>query len=142
MRAGVSVEQGSNAFLRGGAYRNATPTQFSYLDNVKVNGTLLYRRSFDQGRFNFPLGTLAAGQHVLDFGFAASTENAKYWFGVDNRSFDPAGLKNAWDPVQFLYYGAMRTGEWGSSCGRQLTAMSSAHPARCTNASAAGVRRS
>jgi hypothetical protein len=112
VRARVTVEQSSNAFLKGGAYRNASPTQFAYVDNVKVNGTLLYRRSFDQGRYSFPLGSLGAGQHTLEFGFAASGENAKYWFGVDERSFDPAGLKSAWDKAQFLYYGAMHTGDY------------------------------
>ena len=112
VRARITVAPGSNAFLKGGAYRNAVPTQFSYLDNVKVDGTLLYRRSFDQGRYNFPLGRLAAGQHILEFGFAASAENSKYWFGIDDKSFDPAGLKSAWEPVQFLYYGAMRTGDY------------------------------
>jgi hypothetical protein len=112
VRARVTVEQGAKAFLKGGAYGNATPTQFSYLDNVKVNGTLLYRRSFDQGRYSFPLGGLGAGQHTVEFGFAASAESSKYWFGVDDKSFDPAGLKTAWDPVQFLYYGAMHTGDY------------------------------
>lgn len=112
VRARVNVEAGANAFLRGGAYRNATPSQFSYLDNVKVDGALLYRRSFDQGPYSFPLGRLNPGPHTVELGFAASAENAKYWFGVDDQGFDPTGNKTAWDPVQFLYYGAMRTGDY------------------------------
>jgi Transglutaminase-like superfamily len=112
IRGRVNVEQGSNAFLRGGAYQRASAVQFAYLDNVKVDGSLLYRRSFDQGRFSFPLGRLGAGQHTVELGYAASAEGSKYWFGVDAQSFDESGAKTAWDPVQFLYYGAMHTGDY------------------------------
>jgi hypothetical protein len=112
VRARFNVEQGASAFLRGGAYRNANPSQFSYVDGVKVDGALLYRRSFDQGRYSFPLGRMGAGSHTLELSFAASAEDAKYWLGVDEQSFDTTGVKTAWDPVQFLYYGGMRTGDY------------------------------
>jgi hypothetical protein len=114
MRVRFAVTQASDVFFKGGAYRNADATQSAYADNVKVNGTLLYRRSFDQGRYNFPVGRLNAGQHTLEFALSSSSTSgsAKYWFGVNERSFDPLGAKSAWDPVQFLYYGAMRTGDY------------------------------
>ncbi|HEY8947100.1 MAG TPA: transglutaminase-like domain-containing protein, partial [Polyangiaceae bacterium] len=112
VRVRVNVASGSDAFLKGGAYRNATAAQFAHADSIKVNGALFYRRGFDQGRYSFPLGRLPAGQHTLEFGLSASAGIAKYWFGVDERSFDPAGVKKVWDPVQFLYYGAMHTGDY------------------------------
>jgi hypothetical protein len=77
-----------------------------------VNGTLLYRRGFDQGRYNFPLGRLNAGEHTLEFTLSSSGGTPKYWFGVNEMSFDPLNGKTAWDPVQFLYHGAMRTGDY------------------------------
>ena len=99
-------------FFKGGAYRNTDPAQFAFADSVKVNGTLLYRRGFDQGRYNFPIGRLNAGQHTLEFSLSSSAGTPKYWFGVNEKSFDPLASKGSWDPVQFLYYGAMRTGDY------------------------------
>ena len=112
VRARVAVTQASNVYFKGGAYRNTEASQFAYADNVRLNGTLLYRRSFDQGRFNFPIGRLNAGEHTLEFSLSSSSGPAKYWFGVDARSFDTLGTKTAWDPVQFLYQGSMRTGDY------------------------------
>jgi hypothetical protein len=112
VRVRIAVTQASDVFFKGGAYRNTHPAQFAYGDNVKLNGTLLYRRGFDQGRYNFPLGRLAAGQHTLEFSLGASAGSTKYWFGVDEKSFDPNGVKTSWEPLQFLYYGAMRTGDY------------------------------
>jgi hypothetical protein len=112
VRVRLTALQATNVFLKGGAYRNSAPTQFAHVDNVRLDGTLLYRRGFDQGRYNFPLGRLSAGQHTLEFSLSASAGIAKYWFGVDEKSFDPAGVKSAWEPLQFLYYGAMHTGDY------------------------------
>jgi hypothetical protein len=112
LKVRFAVNQSSNVFLKGGAYRNTDSAQFAYADNVKLNGTLLYRRGFDQWLYNFPMGRLNAGQHTLEFALSASAGTAKYWFGVNEQSFDPLGEKSSWDPVQFLYYGAMRTGDY------------------------------
>ena len=113
VRGKLNVEQTSQAYLKGGAYRNTDPSQFSYADDVKVDGRLLYRRAFDQGSYDFPLGRLNAGEHTVEFSLAASAYNvAKFWFGVNEKSFDPNGVKTAWNRVQFLYYGAMHTGDY------------------------------
>ncbi|WP_437723956.1 transglutaminase-like domain-containing protein [Sorangium sp. So ce861] len=114
VRARVAVDgSASPVFLKGGAYRNTDPSQFAYADNVKVNGNLLYRRGFDQGQYNFPLGQLNAAEHTLEFSLAASSYNpAKFWFGVSEKSFARAAAKTSWDRVQFLYQGAMRTGDY------------------------------
>jgi hypothetical protein len=112
VRVRLDVTQTSDVFLKGGAYRNTDPAQFAHADNVKLNGIVLYRRAFDQGRYSFPLGRLTAGQHTLEFSLSSSAGAAKYWFGADAKSFDPNGAKTAWDPVQFLYYGSMRTGDY------------------------------
>ncbi|AUX38949.1 uncharacterized protein SOCE26_003300 [Sorangium cellulosum] len=114
VRAKIAVDSSaSQVFLKGGAYRNTDPTQSAYADNVRLNGNLLYRRGFDQGRYNFPLGQLNAAEHTLEFSLAASGyDPAKFWFGVSEKSFAPAGTKTSWDRVQFLYYGAMRTGDY------------------------------
>lgn len=110
-RVKLAVEQTQPVFFKGGAYRNAEPSQYAFADNVTLDQVLLYRRGFDQGRYNFPLGTLAAGEHSLEFSLNASG-SAKYWFGVSEKSFDPTGVKTSWAPAQFLYYGAMRTGDY------------------------------
>ena len=112
VRVRFAVSQATDVFLKGGAYRNASSSSSAYADSVRVNGTLLYRRSFDQGRYNFPLGRLNAGQHTLEFTHASTGGTPKYWFGVNEQSFDPLTAKTAWDPVQFLYQGAMRTGDY------------------------------
>jgi hypothetical protein len=112
VRVRFTVAQATNVFFKGGAYRNTDPAQFAFADSVKVNGTLLYRRGFDQGRYNFPIGRLNAGQHTLEFSLSSSTGTPKYWFGVNEKSFDWLASKGSWDPVQFLYYGAMRTGDY------------------------------
>src|SRR5690606_35226425 len=59
-----------------------------------------------------PLGRLNAGEHTLEFTLSSSGGTPKYWFGVNEMSFDPLNGKTAWDPVQFLYHGAMRTGDY------------------------------
>ena len=111
--AKLNVEQASQTYFKGGAYRNTDGSQFAYADNVKLDGRLLYRRGFDQGTFDFPLGRLNAGEHTLEFSLAASAYDvAKFWFGVNEKSFDPNGLKTAWNRLQFLYYGALHTGDY------------------------------
>jgi len=113
VRAKLNVEQSSQAFLKGGAYRNTDPSQYAYADNVKVDGRLLYRRAFDQGTYDFPLGRLNSGEHTVEFSLGASGYDvAKFWFGVNETSFDPNGVKTAWNRVQFLYYGSMRSGDY------------------------------
>lgn len=113
VRATVVAEQTGNAYLKGGAYRNTDPAEFAYADNVKVDGSLLYRRAFDQGPFDFPLGTLTAGEHTVDFSLTKSGAGpAKFWFGVNDVSFDPLSAKSAWEDAQFLYWGSMHTGDY------------------------------
>jgi hypothetical protein len=112
VRVRFSVTQATDIFFKGGAYRNASTASSAFADTVKVNGSLLYRRSFDQGRYNFPLGRLNAGQHTLEFSLNSTGGTPKYWFGVNEKSFDPLNGKSAWDPVQFLYQGTMRTGDY------------------------------
>jgi len=112
VRVRFNVAQGTNTFFKGGAYRNAAVGSSAYADTVKLDGTLLYRRAFDQGRYNFPLGWLNPGQHTLEFSLNSSGGTPKYWFGVNEKSFDPLNAKSGWDPVQFLYQGAMRTGDY------------------------------
>ncbi len=132
VRVGLAVTQASNVFFKGGTYRNADASQFAYADSVKLNGTLLYRRSFDQGRFNFPIGRLNAGAHTLEFSLASSSGPAKYWFGVDAKSFDTLGAKTTWDPVQFLYLGSMRTGDydaWSDGVAFRQASATGARPA-------------
>jgi hypothetical protein len=113
VRATVKVEQAAQTFFKGGAYRTSSASEYAYIDNVKVDGSLLYRRGFDQGPFNYPLGRLSAADHTLEFSFTASGTNPAYlWFGVDEQSFDKSGIKNEWAPVQFLYRGAMHTADY------------------------------
>lgn len=113
VRATVVAEQTAAAFFKGGTYRNTDPAEYAYADNVKVDGNLLYRRGFDQGLFNFPLGTLSAGQHTLEFSLAKSgTGAAKFWFGVNGASFDSRSNSASWAAAQFLYWGSMHTGDY------------------------------
>ena len=113
VKAQLVVLQNSPVFFKGGAYRNTNSSEFAYADNIKVDANLLYRRSFDQGRFAFPLGQLAAGNHTLEFTLSASGSNAgKFWFTANEWSFDPLAAKGSWDNLQFLYYGAMHTGDY------------------------------
>ena len=113
VKATVRVQQASQVFLKGGAHRNTDRTQSAYADSVTVDGRLLYRRSFDQGKFNFPLGWLNTGSHVVEFSLQANSYNpAKFWFGVNEKSFDPIAPQNEWSPVQFLYYGELHTGDY------------------------------
>jgi hypothetical protein len=112
VRAKVYVAQASQAYLKGGAYRNSTASEYSYAENVKVDTKLLYKRAFDQGMYNFPLGYLSAGEHTVEFALYASSSSSKFWFSVNDQTFDPNGVKVAWDPVQFLYFGAMHTGDY------------------------------
>jgi hypothetical protein len=113
VKATVVAQQASQVFLKGGAYRNTDRTQFAYADGVTLDGRLLYKRSFDQGNFNFPLGWLSAGQHTLEFSLQASSYNpAKFWFGVNEASFDPLVPQNEWSPVQFLYHGELHTADY------------------------------
>ncbi|MBN1608099.1 MAG: transglutaminase domain-containing protein [Polyangiaceae bacterium] len=113
VRARIVVEQESYAFLKGGAYRNATEGEYAYVDDVRLDGSLLYQRAFDQGPFSYPLGRLSASAHTVEFSFRSSGTNPAYlWFGVNDESFDPASFRNQWDTVQFLYRGPMHTGDY------------------------------
>ena len=113
VKAKFAVDQGSNVFFKGGAYRDVQASAFAYADNVKVDGQLLYRRTFDQERFDYPVGRLAIGEHTVEATFTSSGGGrAKYWFGVNETSFDPNGVKTSWDAAQFVYDGEMRTGDY------------------------------
>ena len=113
MRAKIAVDMGSNVFFKGGAYRDVQTSAFAYADNIKVDGQLLYRRTFDQERFNYPIGRLTSGEHTVEATFTNSgSGRAKYWFGVNETSFDPNGIKTSWDATQFVYDGEMRTGDY------------------------------
>jgi hypothetical protein len=111
--ATVVVDQESPAFLKGGGYRNATTGEYAFVDNVTVDGQLLYRDGFDQGQFNFPLGRLSAATHTVAFSFSTSGTNPSYlWYGINDRSFDSFGVNNQWAPLQFLYRGPMHSGDY------------------------------
>jgi hypothetical protein len=113
VKATVQVQQATRVFLKGGAYRTADRSQSASADSVTVDGRLLYRSSFDQGNFNFPLGWLNAGTHTVDFALQASAYNpAKFWFGINDETFDPLARFTEWSPVQFLYYGETRTADY------------------------------
>ncbi len=113
VRATVRADQASPAFLKGGAYRNAAGDEYAYIDNIKVDGSLLYRRGFDQGQFNYPLGRLSVADHSVEFSFAASGINPSYlWFGINDRSYDRIGNKTEWAAAQILYRGTMHTGDY------------------------------
>lgn len=110
VKATVQVQQATQVFLKGGTYRNTDRTQTAYADNITVDARLLYRKAFDQGTFNFPLGWLNAGQHTVEFSLQANNYNpAKFWFGVNDKTFDPLAQNAEWKSVQFLYYGEMHT---------------------------------
>lgn len=118
-RAAFKVSASQNVYFKGAVFSGSNIQQFATTDNVKVDGKLLYRKSFDQGLFNFPVGTLSAQTHTLDFDFTAwSGAPSQSWFGVSLLSFDPrqqeAGstFKTSWDPVQFLYRGPMHTADY------------------------------
>ena len=94
VRATVDPDVEAQVFFKGGAYRNASESEFAYIDNVSVDGFLLYRRGFDQGQFNYPLGRFNPDPHTLTFSYVASGANPAYlWFGVNEQSFDPSGVK-------------------------------------------------
>ncbi len=113
VRATVAVEAESNAFLKGGAFRDASASAYAYVDEVRVDGNRLYRRGFDQGLFAYPLGRLPASSHVLQFSLRTSGASPSYsWFGVSEQSYDPAGTKTEWDRVQLLYRGPMHTADY------------------------------
>ncbi len=127
-RATFRVDRPTHVYFKGGAFSGASIQQFAFTDNIKVDGELLYRRSFNQGLFNYPMGYLPSDTHSLDFDFTAwSGAPSQSWFGVSSVSFDPkqreaaegavapAGETNAktqWDPVQFVYQGPMHTGDY------------------------------
>lgn len=111
--ANLTVDQDSPAFLKGGAYRNATASEYAFIDNVKVDGQLLYRDGFDQGQFNYPLGHLSAANHTVAFSFTTSGNNPSYlWYGINEKSFDTINQKDEWAPIQFLYRGPMHSGDY------------------------------
>jgi transglutaminase superfamily protein len=113
VRAKLWADAPTRAYLKGGAYRSGDATLSAYADSVKVDGSLLYRRGFDQGQFNYPLGELGSGLHTVEFTLSTSSPHpTKFWFGINETSFDPNGIKTSWAPVQVLYYGATHTGDY------------------------------
>jgi len=113
IRAIFAVDQASHTFFKGGAFKNPQPAMVAYADNIKVDGRLLYRRTFDQDEFDYPVGYLAAGEHTLTASLTcASGIRGKYYFGINETSFDPNHSKTAWDAAQFVYDGEMRTGDY------------------------------
>jgi hypothetical protein len=111
--ANFKVTSAQNVYFKGAAFSGATIQQFAYADNIKVNGKLMYRKSFDQGFFNHPIGFLPGMTHSLEFDFAAwPGAPSRSWFGVSAVSFDPNQVKTRWDAVQFLYQGPMHTGDY------------------------------
>jgi transglutaminase-like putative cysteine protease len=111
--ATLAAEAASDVFFKGGAYRRAMNGDWAYIDNVVLDDRLLYRRGFDQGPFDYPLGRLSAGQHTLRFSFTTSGTNPSYlWFGVNEDSFDTINAKTEWDRTQLLYRGSMHTGDY------------------------------
>jgi hypothetical protein len=113
VRATVDPDVEAQVFFKGGAYRTASAGDYAYIDNVSVDGFLLYRRGFDQGQFNYPLGRFNADPHTLTFSYVANGANPAYlWFGVNEQSFDPIGGKTEWENLQFVYNGAMHTGDY------------------------------
>lgn len=124
-RAAFHVDTPSQVYFKGGAFSNASMQQFAFTDNVKVDGRVLYKKSFDQGLFNYPIGYLASQSHSIEFEFSAWTgAPAQCWFGVSHLSFDPKqreaealgtqaeNVKAQWEPAQFLYHGPMRTSDY------------------------------
>jgi hypothetical protein len=113
VKATFTVDAAKSVFLKGGAYRNALPSVHAYADNIKVDGRLLYRRAFDQEQFNYPIGVLSAGDHVAELSFSKNIDgHGKFWFGVNETSFDLLGSKTTWAAAQFVYDGEMRTGDY------------------------------
>jgi hypothetical protein len=113
IRAVFAVEQASHVFFKGGAFKNTLPMNYAYADSINVDGKLLYRKTFDQGEFNYPVGYLAAGEHTLTASFTHATGiRGKYYFGVNETSFDPRGVKTALEPAQFVYDGETRTSDY------------------------------
>lgn len=104
---------GHYAYYKGGAYRNTQPGEFSYITDVAVDGNLLYKRAFDQGKYSFPLGFLSGGQHTLTARWESSGGfPTKLWESVCEHSFDPLDQKKAWDPLQILYLGNLHTRDY------------------------------
>ncbi|MGE5783601.1 MAG: hypothetical protein ACM3ZE_03390, partial [Myxococcales bacterium] len=125
-RASFQVSSPGYTYFKGGAFSGASNRQFAFTDNIKVDSKLLYRKSFDQGLFNYPVGYLTAQNHELEFDFTAwSGAPSQSWFGVSQVSFDPnqteleqgggtpsVEVKRRWEPVQFLYQGPMHTADY------------------------------
>ena len=111
VHATFKAETASYVYFKGGAYSSMQPSAYAYADNIKVDSKLLYRRAFDQEQFNYPIGYVSAGDHTVDATFSGSARG-KIWFGVNEISFDPNGVKNAFAPAQFVYDGEMRTGDY------------------------------
>jgi len=113
LKAKFAVEQGKYVYFKGGAYKDPLSTTHAFADNIKVDTRLLYRKAFDQEQFNYPIGYLPAGDHTVEATFTRSgASRSKYWFGINETSFDPQGVKTGWNPVQFVYDGEMRTGDY------------------------------
>ncbi len=111
VRLRVTSQGENDLFLKGGAYRHATAGESAAVQNVQLDQQLMYEGGFDQGQFNFPLGSVPAGTHYVDLELHASGP-AKYWIGVNEESFDPTGARTTWDRVQFLYQGPMHTADY------------------------------
>ncbi|HEY5958324.1 MAG TPA: hypothetical protein VIV60_17290, partial [Polyangiaceae bacterium] len=124
-RVAFQADTPNQVYFKGGAFSGASIQQFAYMDNITVDGRLLYRKGFDQGLFNYPVGYLTSPTHSLEFDFSAwSGAPSQSWFGVSHLSYDPKqreaeaagmtaqGIKTSWDRAQFLYQGPMRTSDY------------------------------
>lgn len=124
----IKVDSNTNAYLVGGAYADALSSSESYVDNIKMKSSsdttwnLLYEKAFSQGKFNFPLGSLTAGNtYDIYFEWYVDTYTspwAKLFYQVTSKSFDPrTSPKTSWDTIQITYDGTSRTADydcWGS----------------------------
>ncbi|MCK4661111.1 MAG: transglutaminase domain-containing protein, partial [Phycisphaerae bacterium] len=106
---------GTYAYYKGGAYRNTKPAEYAFIRDIRLDGALLYERAFDQGKYDFPLGFLVPGEHILTATFESSGGYpTKLWEHVCEHSFDPDDIKKSWDSVQILYMGNTHTRDYDS----------------------------
>ncbi len=99
---------GKPIYLRGGAYGDGSDAALSYIDQIHLDGTKLYERSFNGSDFLYPLGTLAAGTHTLAFDWVVSGSGlAKLMTHVCEHGVE-------WNPVQITYLANMHTRDYGA----------------------------
>lgn len=95
-----------SVFLRGGSYGGKLESNRSYITNIEVDGDVLYKRAFEKGDFNFPLGVCAAREHEVSFDWVHSGRNAELWTHMCQNGVE-------WFPVQITYLGNMHTRDYG-----------------------------